>query len=88
MAVIAANVTNETVDLISQILRTPELTRFTEENDLNLFDNTILLRLALINLVKHIPQSDEISQYKSALLRPHEFDTFWKQKLGVVDNDT
>ena len=88
MAVIAANITIETVDLISQTLRTPELRRFTEENDLNLFDNTILIRLALINLVKHIPTSDEITQYKSALLRPHEFDGFWKQKLGVVDNVT
>ncbi len=87
MAVIAANVTTETVDLISRILRTPELMRFTEENDLNLFDNTILLRLALINLIKHLPQNDDISQYKSALLRPREFDGFWKQKLGV-DNVT
>ena len=88
MAVIAANVTNETVDLISQILRTPEVMRFTEENDLNLFDNTILIRLALINFIKHIPTNDEVIQYKSALLRPHEFDGFWKQKLGVVDNVT
>ncbi len=88
MAVIAANVTTETEDLISRILRTPELVRFTEENDLNLFDNTILIRLALINFVKHIPNTDEVIQYKSALLRPHEFDDFWKQKLGVVDNVT
>ena len=88
MAVIAANVTNETVDLISQILRTPDVRRFTEENDLNLFDNTILIRLALINFIKHIPKNDEVVLYKSALLRPHEFDGFWKQKLGVVDNVT
>jgi len=88
LAVIAANVTNETVDLISRILRTPELAHFTEENDLNLFDNTILIRLALINFIKHIPKNDEVIQYKSALLRPREFDSFWKQKLGVVDNVT
>lgn len=88
MAVIAANVTNETVDLINQILRTPELAHFTEENDLNLFDNTILIRLALINFIKHIPKNDEVIQYKSSLLRPHEFDSFWKHKLGVVDNVT
>lgn len=88
MAVIAANVTDETVSLISQILRTPELVRFTEENDLNLFDNTILIRLALINFIKHIPNNDEVVKYKSALLRPHEFDGFWKQKMGVVDDVT
>ncbi len=88
MAVIAANVTNETVSLISQILRTPELMSFAEENDLNLFDNTILIRLALINFIKHIPKKDEIMKYKSALLRPHEFDGFWKQNMGVVDNVT
>ena len=67
MAVIAANVTNETVDLINQILRTPEIMRFTEENDLNLFDNTILIRLALINFIKHIPKNDEVIPFKNAL---------------------
>lgn len=88
MAVIAANVTNETVDLINQVLAEPELVRFAQLNKLNLSDNTILIRLALINLVKHIPNNEEIIQYKSALLRPHEFDDFWKQKLGVADNVT
>lgn len=88
MAVIAANVTNETVDLINQVLQEPELLRFAQANKLNLSDNTILIRLALINFVKHIPNTDEVIQYKSALLRPHEFDDFWKQKLGVVDNVT
>lgn len=86
MAVIAANVTGETVSLIDQVLRTPELVRFAQKNKLNLFDNTILLRVALINLIKHLPESEEIIQYKPALLRPHEFDDFWKESLGVVEN--
>lgn len=88
MAVIAANITDETVELIDQILTNPDFVRFTLQTKLNLSDKTILIRLALINLVKHIPSSDEVLKYKAALLRPHEFDDFWRQKLGVVNNVT
>lgn len=88
MAVLAANVTEETVDLIQQVLATPELIRFAQQNKLNLSDNTTLIRLAFLNLIKNIPSNDDVSQFKSALLRPHEFDDFLKQKLGVTDNDT
>lgn len=87
MAVIAANITEETVDLIQQVLATPELFRFAQQNKLNLSDNTILIRLAILNLIKNLPGIDEVNQLKSALLRPHEFDDFLKQKLGIVDDD-
>jgi len=85
MAVLAANITDETVDLLSKILAQNNLVKFALQNKLNLSDNTILIRLALINLVDHIPSNDEILKYKAALLRPSEFDDFWKQKLGIVD---
>ncbi len=87
MAVIAANVTEETVDLIQQVLATPELLRFAQQNKLNLSDNTTLIRLAILNLIKNLPSKDEVNILKSALLRPHEFDDFLKQKLGIVEND-
>lgn len=86
MAVIAANVTDETVDLIQDVLASDEFTQFTQKNKINLADNTILLRLALINLIKHLPKGDEIIQFKPALLRPSEFDDFLREKLGVVDH--
>ncbi len=88
MAVIAANITDETVELIDQILANPEFVRFTLQTKLNLSDKTNLIRLALINLANHIPSSDEVLKYKAALLRPHEFDDFWKQELGVVNTVT
>jgi len=88
MAVIAANITDETVELIDQILAKPDFVRFTLQTKLNLSDKTNLIRLALINLVNHVPTSDEVLTYKAALLRPHEFDDFWRQKLGVVNNVT
>jgi len=83
MAVIAANVTNETVDLVDSILHTDEFLRFKSDNNLNLQDKTILIRLALINLYKHLPTHQEVVVYKAALLRPHEFDEFLKKTLGV-----
>ena len=85
MAVIAANITDDTVELIDQILASPDFVRFALQTKLNLSDKTILIRLALINLTKNIPSSDEVLKYKAALLRPHEFDDFWKQELGVVN---
>lgn len=84
MAVFAANVTDETVSLVEDVLATEELVRFSLQNKLNLSDKTILIRLALINFLKHIPTNEEIVIYKAALLRPHEFDDFLKAKLGVI----
>ena len=50
MVVFAANVTDVTTDLIDDMLATDPFTDFALENRLNLSDNTILIRLALINL--------------------------------------
>ena len=86
MAVIAANVTDETVGLLESVLNSDELVRFSTENKINLSDKTLLIRLALINLQKHLPGNQEVLGYKAALLRPHEFDDFWKKILGVEVN--
>ena len=83
--VFAANITDETVNLIESFLKTDEFVRFSLQNKLNLSDKTILIRLALINLTKHIPTNDEVSSYKAALLRPQEFDDYWKDKLEGVN---
>jgi len=82
MAVFAANVTDKTVTLVETILRGEELSRLSLQNELNLSNKTILMRLALINLLKHIPSAEEVAQYKIALLHPTEFDSFLKSKLG------
>ena len=84
MVVFAANITNETQSLIDELLATDVFVRFALQNKLNLSDNTILIRLALINLNKHTPPNEEVQQYKAALLRPHEFDDFLKEELGVI----
>ena len=86
MAVLAANITNDTVDLINRTLASPDFVKFALQNKLNLSDRTILIRLALINLKKHIPSNEEVMKYKAALLRPQEFDSFWSQELGSETN--
>ena len=86
MAVIAANITDETVGLLESVLTSKEFVRFTNETKLNLSDKTILIRLALINLQKHLPNTQEVIGYKAALLRPHEFDDFLKKVTGVEVN--
>ncbi len=86
MAVIAANVTDETVRLLESVLASDEFVRFISDTKLNLSDKTILIRLALINLQKHLPDYKEVVGYKAALLRPHEFDDFWKKVTGVEVN--
>ena len=86
MAVFAANVTEKTVGLINQILKTNGFVKFSLQNKLNLSDNTILIRLSLINLLENIPNNENVLQYKAALLRPHEFDDFLKQKLEDGSN--
>ena len=84
MVVFAANITNETQSLIDDLLATDAFVRFALQNKLNLADNTILIRLAIINLKNHMPSNDEILKYKAALLRPHEFDDFLKEELGAM----
>jgi len=86
LAVIAANVTDDTVGLLETVLKSDEFVRFISESKLNLSDKTILIRLALINLQKHLPDSQEVIGYKAALLRPHEFDDFWRKVSGVEVN--
>ena len=81
MVVFAANITEDTVNLIESFLKNDEFVRFSIQNKLNLSDKTTLIRLALINLTKHIPTNDEVASYKAALLRPTEFDEFWTNQL-------
>ena len=53
------------------------------QNKLNLNDNTILIRLALINLTKNLPSNEEVLLYKAALMRPGEFDEFLKESMQL-----
>ena len=86
MVVFAANVTENTLDLIADLLSTDAFVRFAIQNRLNLSDNTTLIRLALINLKKHMPNNDEVLAFKAALIRPHEFDDFLKEELKGMKN--
>ena len=78
MVVFAANVSTETLQLINELLVTPEFVKFTKQNRLNLNNKTVLIRLAIINLTKNLPNSLKVSQYKAALLKPLEFNDFLK----------
>jgi len=86
VVVFAANVTDDTTSLIDDLLSTKKFVDFALENKLNLSDNTVLIRLAIINLKKNLPSSNDVLKYKAALLRPHEFDDFLKEELGAVKN--
>ncbi len=86
MVVFAANVTDDTTRLIDDLLATDVFANFALENKLNLSDNTVLIRLAIINLRKNLPSSNEVLRYKAALLRPHEFDDWLKEELGAIKN--
>ena len=86
MVVFAANVTENTLGLIDDLLATDAFVRFALENKLNLADNTNLIRLALINLEKHLPSRNEVQVFKAALLRPHEFDDFLQEELKGMKN--
>ncbi len=81
MVVVAANVTDETVSLLEELIETAKFVRFTEQNHVNLKDKTILIRLALINLSHNLPSTNEVSSYKAALLRPTEFDSYLRKIL-------
>lgn len=87
MVILAANITKDTQSLIDDLLATDVSTKkFTLQNSINLSDNTILIRLAIINLIKQLPTNDDVQRYKAALLRPYEFDAFLKKEfLDVVD---
>ena len=79
MVVFAANVTDETISIIKELLNTPEFINFGVQNKLTLTDNTVLIRLAIFNLIKNFPSSQLIKQNKAALVRPSEFDDFLKE---------
>ncbi len=88
MVVFAANVTEDTVGLVDELLATDAFIKFALQNKLNLSDNTILIRLALINLKNNLPANEDVLKYKAALLRPHEFDDFLREELGVASHAT
>ena len=81
MAVFGANITHETLNLVSGLLKSDAFVKFSLQNDLDLNDNTVLIRLALINLIQHLPDNDEVLRYRAALLRPREFDKFCKKQI-------
>ena len=85
VVVIAANITDKTLDIIDDLLATDEFVRFALQNRLNLADNTILIRLAIINLKNNMPSNEEVLRYKAALLRPHEFDDFLNEEMGITN---
>lgn len=86
MVVFAANVTENTLGLIDDLLATDAFVQFALRNKLNLADNTNLIRLALINLKKHMPSNEEVQGFKAALLRPQEFDDFLREELKGMKN--
>lgn len=88
MVVFAANVTNDTFELIDDLLATNVFVRLGHQTKLDLSDNTILIRLALINLKKHLPSKEEVLRYKVALLRPNEFDDFLETEIGGMRSDS
>ena len=81
MVVIAANITKETLRLIEDLLATDKFLKFRLQNRLELSDNTMLIRLSIINLIKNLPSNEEIKNYKAALGRPSEFDNFLKDVI-------
>ena len=86
MVVFAANVTEDTTDLIEDLVATEKFADFALETKLNLSDNTVLIRLAIKNLINNLPNANEALKDKAALLRPHEFDDFLKEELGAIKN--
>jgi len=79
MPVLGANITKETMKVLHDLLKSEKFVQFALQNKLTLFDNTLLIRLAIINFVKHLPSNEEILEYKIALLIPSEFENFLKE---------
>ena len=84
MVVFAANVTEDTAKILEKVLKRDVFVRFALQNNLDLSDKTTYLRLCMINLEKHLPTNEEVTEFKAALLRPGQFDDYWKEKPGVV----
>ncbi len=81
MAVIAANVTEKSVNILARILSLPEFVRFKADTNLDLSDNTVLLRLAMIHFIQNIPSVLDVDVYKAALLRPQSFEDFLRSQI-------
>ncbi len=79
--VIAANCTSDTKDILKKIISNKKFVDYSLQNKLNLHDNTILIRLALINLINNFPTNEEIQKIKISLLRPSEFDDYLEKCL-------
>lgn len=80
----AANVTSETLGIIDELLATDEFVKFALQNRLDLSDNTILIRLAIINLKNSLPSNEEVLKFKAALLRPREFDSYLDEEINGI----
>jgi len=79
MPVIAANATAKTNGFLSKILLSKKFLEFSYNTDLDLQKNSILVRLAIINLIKNPPSERDIASYKIALLTFGEFDNFMEK---------
>ena len=81
LVVFAANVTDQTLGIIDDLLATDAFVKFALQNRLELHDNTILIRLAIINLKNSLPSNEEVLKFKAALLRPREFDAYLEEEI-------
>jgi len=81
MPVIGANTTEKTSKLLSKILLSKKFSDISHDTDLNLHNNTILVRLAIINFIKNPPLEKDVESYKISLLNLQEFDSFMKKYL-------
>lgn len=77
MTVLAGNITDDTIFLLHKLLEKNH--KFNHKLDLS--NNSLLIRLALINLDKHFPPTQEIQKYKASLLTPSEFDYYLESRL-------
>ena len=87
MPTLAANVTEETNGLFERLLCSKEFYEFGRDNKLKILDKTLVIKLALINLAKHLPPKTEVDTYKSALFTPTYFDDYWRNVLENPGND-
>lgn len=77
MNIIAATSTDKTKELLQDMVNgTKGFADLRRDSGLNLNSNTILIRLALINLKKNFPSNKEVLKYKDALRSPKEFDKY------------
>jgi len=86
LAIVAANTTAKTTELLKQVfVNSGDFRKLSVQNKINLADRTILIRLALINLIKNAPSDEQIKSYKVALIKPNEFDTYLEDLLHTEE---